>query len=169
MFRNILCIIVLLIFFLNPFLFWGGTASFTIPISSPQKTLTDTSICTPLLFLGSSRAYWSPDPAVLHTRPSGCSNYHPPFSLHSHIHNSSSSQLSSCSSPSHFLAAHLRPLTPSIMTHRVIRHSHCVAGPLTNHFIYSRKTQPDTQPWCIWAVFKAGVMCCRAGRLNGAP
>lgn len=130
-------------FFLNPFLFRGGTASFTIPISSPQKTLTDKSICTLLLVLGSYRAYWSPDPALLHTRPSGCSNYHPPFSLHSHIHNSSSFAQLSCSSPSHFLAAHLHPLTPSIMTHRVIRYSHCVAGPLTNHFIYSRDPKPD--------------------------
>lgn len=58
--------------------FLKGHSFFTIPISSPQKTPTDRSICTPLLFLCFSRAYWSLDPAVLHTRPSGCCNYQPP-------------------------------------------------------------------------------------------
>lgn len=47
--------------------------------------------------------------------------------------------------------------------------SHCMAGPLTNHLIYSRNAEPDTWLWCIWAVFKAGVISCGAGRPNGAP
>lgn len=61
------------------------------------------------------------------------------------------------------------PPSSNIMTHRVIRHSHYVAGPLTNHFIYSHNAEPDTCPWCICAVFKAGVMSCGAGRPNGGP